>query len=322
MGKHHQKKHHKNSKCHSSSSSESSDCECCEIRIVCPNDCPPKNKDCRNPCAQPCPSPCSQPCPSSCAQPCGSFCDPCCPCVPVLTGTKTVSPNPVVAGQSATFTITINNTSNCPAFNVLLTDVLPANLFVPGTIVVSPSGTIVGNTVTVNLGTLSCNSSVVVTISGTVATSFVGPVTNTATVTASNLSAPLSIPLGGGGGGGNTGGGLSVTKTFTGPPVNGVANFVITVTNANNFPVTFTLLDVLVGAGAIITVFNPQNGVLVNAATNVTVTGATVPANGVFVATGSINAGGFIGALVNVATVIPTAPPGLPIIATNANIIF
>lgn len=291
MGRHRSKKHSKKNKCCKSSSSSScessSDCECCEIRIVCPNEQPCKKDVCCNP------NPCCQQ-------------DPCCPCVATLTGTKTVTPNPPVTGQSAMFTITVTNPSTCPANNVVLTDILTPTLFVPGTIVVSPAGTVVGNTVTVNLGTLNPGASVTVTISGIVLLG--GAVTNTATVTASNISAPVQIPIGGGGSGV-----LTVTKTFSPNPIAAgqPSTFTLTVNNGTATPVTFLLTDVFLGAGVL--AVNPvPSGTLVTGAANFTVTGATVAANSSYVVTGTFTPG-LAGVITNIAAVIPTSPLGLPI---------
>lgn len=321
MGKHSSKKHHKKSKCSSSSSSES--CECCEIRIVCPKECDkPKSCGCSTCCP---PTPCQSSCQSSCQQNCCP--DPCCPCTATLTGTKTLSPNPARPDSAATFIITVTNPSNCPANNVVLTDTLPTGLFTSGTVVVSPAGTIIGNTITVNLGTINPGQSVIVTISGTVPTSFTGTATNTATITASNISAPVVVNFPSGGGGG---GALTVTKSFSPTSISGAAggvvNFTLTITNTTANPVTFNLVDVLaaVGASATFTTFPAPSGVVSGLGTGtVTVTNATVLANSSFVVNGTITVppGSLAGLITNIATVLPISPLGLPAVVANAILI-
>ena len=331
MGKHH-KKNRKHSKCCRTSSSESDDCE---IRIIYPNDCQPRNKCSCNSCS-PCQAPCQQscnPCQTSCQSACSPCnpdpccqdpCSPCSPCV-TLTGTKTVSPATPVPGAAAIFTITVNNPSACSVSGVVLTDILQTNLFVPGTIVVSPAGTIVGNTVTVNLGTINPGGSVIVTISGTVSPSFTGAVTNTATITACGLSSPVNIPLGAGSGGGGATG-FTVSKVFSSPTVvaGGSVNFVITVTNNTATPITFLLADALVGLNATITAFVSPLGTVVGVipGVNLTVTGITLNPGESTQITGTVTvaAPGAINGtvIVNLVTVIPLAPLGLPIIQANA----
>lgn len=126
-------------------------------------------------------------------------------CRASLTGTKTVT-TPLIPTFPATFTITLMNPSACSALNVVIVDPLPAGLFDPAVpLVISPAGTVDGNTVVVNLGTIAPGATIVTTITGTVALSALlfplTGVTNTAFVAGSNvcsiltLSTSITIPI-------------------------------------------------------------------------------------------------------------------------------
>lgn len=90
------------------------------------------------------------------------------------------------------FQITITNTSKCPALNVILVDPLPPGILVPGSIVISPSGTLNNDVVVVNIGTIAAGATVVVTITATLSDLVLGPVTNTAFVAGSNVCSVLT----------------------------------------------------------------------------------------------------------------------------------
>ena len=97
-----------------------------------------------------------------------------------LSITKTDSPDPVVAGNNVTYTITVTNpaASTGPATNVVVTDNLPA-----GVDFVSATGGVcqrAGETVTCDLGQVNAATTATVTI--VVKTKKDGTLTNTASV--------------------------------------------------------------------------------------------------------------------------------------------
>jgi uncharacterized repeat protein (TIGR01451 family) len=94
--------------------------------------------------------------------------------------TKTAGAGPFTAGQTATFTITVNNAGPGSATNVTVTDILPGGTsFVSATPSAgSCSGT---TTVTCNVGTLANGGNATITLA--VQLNAPGPVTNTATGT-------------------------------------------------------------------------------------------------------------------------------------------
>jgi uncharacterized repeat protein (TIGR01451 family) len=101
-----------------------------------------------------------------------------------LAITKTDNVDPVLPGQSLTYTITVTNSGVSTATGVTVTDVLPAGItFASGT---ATSGTVTnaGQTVTGSLGSIAPGASVTMTLVGTVSSSATGTLTNTATVVA------------------------------------------------------------------------------------------------------------------------------------------
>lgn len=113
---------------------------------------------------------------------------------------KSDSADPVIAGASVTYTITIANVPGNAANtqNVMLTDTLPAGFQVTG--VSTTSGTCTSTlsaglwTVDCNIGTVTPNSTVTVTISVTVDPGKpFGVYDNTVTVTGGDVSAPWSL---------------------------------------------------------------------------------------------------------------------------------
>src|SRR5206468_8800662 len=75
---------------------------------------------------------------------------------PVLTISKTDSPDPVNAGSDITYTISYSNTGNMDATGVVISDTLPANTsFVSAT----GGGTQAAGVVTWNIGNLNAGSS-------------------------------------------------------------------------------------------------------------------------------------------------------------------
>ncbi len=78
---------------------------------------------------------------------------------PILTIVKSSTPNPVRAGENITYTITVTNSGEQDATNVVITDDIPQyTIFVSA----DNGGTVNSNTVSWNVGTVSAGSSVTV----------------------------------------------------------------------------------------------------------------------------------------------------------------
>ncbi len=121
-----------------------------------------------------------------------SFCNPCNKkCIKVVkvktckladvSVTKTASPNPIVQGQTLTYTILISNAGPANAKNVVLTDIIPSSIIgtefsVDGGVTFSPW------TGFYNIGTLPSGDSIAILIKGIVSPSATGTITNTANV--------------------------------------------------------------------------------------------------------------------------------------------
>jgi large repetitive protein len=96
---------------------------------------------------------------------------------------KTAQPNPVSVGATLTYTLVVSNNSLTTATGVTVVDTLPA-----GFVYVSSSGqalvhsSLSGNTLTLNLGTLTSQGVDTITIVGTVTAAAATTITNTATV--------------------------------------------------------------------------------------------------------------------------------------------
>lgn len=150
-----------------------------------------------------------------------------------LSITKTASPTPAVAGQLATYTLTVNNLGPSDAQSVLITDTVPAGLLTPE---YSLDG---GNTWqpwigSVNVGTVPIGEINTILIRGTVDPAATGNLVNTAVVSSptpdpnqANNTANLTTPI-------NTSADLSVTKTASPSPVvaGQLATYTLTVNNA------------------------------------------------------------------------------------------
>lgn len=105
--------------------------------------------------------------------------------------TKTDAPDPVVAGQDLTYTLTVTNDGPATAQAVTVTDTLPAGV----TFVSAPGCTEAGGVVTCDVGPLLSGQSVVIAIQVHVPSGFLGAaasgtIANTATVAAANQGDP------------------------------------------------------------------------------------------------------------------------------------
>ncbi|MCY6958953.1 DUF6923 family protein [Clostridium brassicae] len=164
-----------------------------------------------------------------------------------LSITKTVDPDPVVAGEEATYTITACNAGPSDAQNVILTDVVPACLLNPE---YSLDGGITWAawTGSVNLGTIPAGQCVTVLIRGTVDPSCTGAITNTARVDSTtpdpdptNNETTIVTPI-------DTSADLSITKTVNPDPVVAGEEAIYTITACNAGPSdaqSVTLTDVI-----------------------------------------------------------------------------
>ncbi|MBI3608409.1 MAG: DUF11 domain-containing protein, partial [Nitrospirae bacterium] len=151
-----------------------------------------------------------------------------------LSITKTDAPDPVLAGQNLTYTITVANAGPSAATGVTVTDTLPAGVtFVSAT---PTQGTCSGTTtVTCALGTLNNGASATVTI--VVKPTAAGTLSNSASVTsavtdpntANNSVGPVTTTV-------NPAADLSITKTDAPDPVLVGSNLTYTIVVANAGP--------------------------------------------------------------------------------------
>ncbi|MFZ5863100.1 MAG: DUF11 domain-containing protein [Nitrospirota bacterium] len=169
---------------------------------------------------------------------------------------KSDSPDPVLAGQNLTYTITVNNAGPSSATGVTVTDVLPANVAL---VSATPSqGTCSGTTtITCSIGTLNNAASATVTIVVTPTAAAAGTLSNTATVTSSvsdpntsNNSSTTGTTV-------NPAANLSIIKSDSPDPVLAGQNLTYSITVTNNGPSSAT--------GVTVTDTFPANVVLVSA---------------------------------------------------------
>ncbi|MGQ0669809.1 MAG: DUF7507 domain-containing protein, partial [Actinomycetota bacterium] len=102
-------------------------------------------------------------------------------CEPGVHITKGASVGSTVPGGSFSYTVTVSNDGNATAHNVVVTDTIPGSLTI--TSVSGPNCSVVGQTVTCNVGDLAPGASVEITINVTADEGACPSVTNQATVT-------------------------------------------------------------------------------------------------------------------------------------------
>jgi uncharacterized repeat protein (TIGR01451 family) len=102
-----------------------------------------------------------------------------------LSVTLLDAPNPVVAGETLTYTIEVTNHGPDGATGVTLTDALPSGVELVTAVPGSPTCTETAGTLTCNLGDLAASASTQISIITTVDSTATGALANTATVSAS-----------------------------------------------------------------------------------------------------------------------------------------
>jgi uncharacterized repeat protein (TIGR01451 family) len=102
--------------------------------------------------------------------------------------TKTASPNPVIAGNVITYTLTTHNAGPSDASAVVVSDTLPAGITPSAASWPAGSCTLTGRDVACAIGTVANGATVVVTITATVGAAVsIGNVANTASVSSATL---------------------------------------------------------------------------------------------------------------------------------------
>jgi uncharacterized repeat protein (TIGR01451 family) len=231
-----------------------------------------------------------------------------------LVVTKTDSVDPVNAGASFSYTVTVRNDGPSTATGVVLTDTLPAGISIDSTSSSQGSVGQAGGVVTANVGTLASGASATVTINVTVADSTVGTIVNNATVTAnetetdssnnSTMEPTVVTPVVD----------LSVTKADDVDPifVNGSVTYTLIVVNAGPSTATgVTLVDTLpaglsFGGGSTTQGSVSSSGNLITANVGTLASGASATVT--LIAT----AGTTLGTVTNSATVSATKPKPTP----------
>jgi uncharacterized repeat protein (TIGR01451 family) len=108
-----------------------------------------------------------------------------------LVITKTDSADPVAAGGTLTYTLTVVNNGPSEATNVVVTDNLPTGLTFTSGNTTAGSVSNVGNNVTATVGTLASGATATITINATVASTQTTSLSNTASVTSTETD---SVP--------------------------------------------------------------------------------------------------------------------------------
>ena len=184
---------------------------------------------------------------------------------PILTLSRTDTPDPVAAGANLTYTLSYANTGSSAASAVTLTSAIPANTtFVSAT----AGGTLSGGTISWSLGALAAGASgsaqMVVRVtsplaSGTIITGAIASI-DSAETTAVNANATTttvtSAPI------------LSVSKTDAPDPVAAGATLTYTIAYANNGNTSAT--------GAVLTDTVPANTTFVSATNGGALAGSTI----------------------------------------------
>lgn len=222
-----------------------------------------------------------------------------------LALTKSSGPNPVLVGQSLTYTLTVTNSGLADAHSVIVTDALPNNVAFVTATPSQGSCTNINGTVVCNLNTLPNSSNAVVTI--LVTPQVAGTITNTAAVTSAtsdpnftnNTAAAVTVvtPLAD----------LANAKAASPNPVLTSQSLTYTLTVTNIGPSTATGVIVTDAVPASVTVVSatPSQGNCTNIGGVVTCDLGSLASNGIATVTisGAPTAAGNITNVTNTATV-------------------
>lgn len=159
---------------------------------------------------------------------------------------KIDNPDPVVAGEVLTWTITIDNNGPSDAQNVDMTDVLPSGVtLVGGSVTPSQGSCVEGSTITCSIGTVPAQDSATVVFSVIVDSDFPGSsISNSATVTTSTTDPTPGNNTGSATTTVNKVSDLILTMTDNPDPVNAGQQLVYVVTVNNSGPSEATNVNV------------------------------------------------------------------------------
>lgn len=104
---------------------------------------------------------------------------------------KSDSADPVMAGSSFAYTLTVTNDGPSTATNVMVTDILPAGVSLSSSSASQGSVSESGGTVTASLGTLNSGASATITLNVDVADSATGTLTNSVSLTSTETDTNL-----------------------------------------------------------------------------------------------------------------------------------
>ena len=234
-----------------------------------------------------------------------------------LSITKTASPNPVLAGNTVTYTLFAHNAGPSDAAAVTIADTLPSGILPSSA--TWPAGTcsLIGRSVTCNVGAVTNGANVVVTIVGTVGAGVpVGPLTNTATVSSptadpspGNNSASVTSTI-------DRSADLTTTKTVspTSAPAGSTVVYHLSTTNGGPSTAESTQLRDTLPAGMTLISATASTGSCTIAGNSVTcsvgtlASGATASAD----VTARIDASTSAGTITNAATATSATPDPTP----------